>query len=55
MTKFVYVSDEYRQAWVTFLLTRDVDNANSDSMEWYRFSDSFIEEFNYKFQEDDIF
>ena len=52
MTKFVYISDEYRQAWVTFLLTRDVDNANSDSMGWYRFSDSFIEEFNYKFQEE---
>ena len=52
MTKFVYISDEYRQAWVTFLLTRDVDNDNSDSMGWYRFSDSFIEEFNYKFQEE---
>ena len=48
MTKFVYVTNEYRDAWKNYLTLRDDDNALSDYMGWQRFSDTFIEEFNYK-------
>ena len=52
MTKFVYVTNEYRDAWNSYLNFRDNDNALSDYMGWQRFSDTFIEEFNYKLQEE---
>ena len=55
MIKFVYVTNEYRDAWQNYLNFRDDDNALSDYMGWQRFSDTFIEEFNYKLQEENHF
>jgi len=52
MTKFVYITNEYRDAWQHYLKFRDDDNALSDYTGWQRFSDTFIEEFNYKLQEE---
>tara|TARA_B100000287_G_C20672222_1_gene793848 strand:+ start:2349 stop:3503 length:1155 start_codon:yes stop_codon:yes gene_type:complete len=53
MTKFVYVSDEYRQAWQTVLNVRNSDNDLYDGIGWPKFTDSFVEEFNFKAQEEE--
>ena len=49
MTKFVYISDDYRQAWLTYIINKfGIEN-------WQEFDDDFKEEFNFKLEEEQYY
>ncbi len=49
MTKFVYISDDYRQAWLTYVINQfGIEN-------WQEFDDDFKEEFNFKLEEEQYY
>ena len=52
MTKFVYVSNEYRDAWEYYVNYNIAQNDNAlfsaENQGWEKFSDEFVEEFSFK-------